>query len=113
MWPARSQGRRVPVVVTCRPTWEGGRFDGQRRRAGAASCAQALELGAEFVDVEWRAVEQSMAPDFGDLVRRDPARVVVSSHDFDGVPADLDDRVPRDAGAGRRRDQGRGDRRRA
>ena len=28
---------------------------------------------------------------FDDVIRRDPARVVLSSHDFDGVPADLDD----------------------
>ena len=30
-------GRTRPVVVTCRPKWEGGRFDGPeetRRRAG-------------------------------------------------------------------------------
>ena len=39
-------GRRVPVVVTCRPTWEGGRFDGseeERRRF----LTSALDGGAE------------------------------------------------------------------
>ena len=74
-------GRRTPVVVTCRPQWEGGRFDGseeERRRL----LADALARGAEHVDVEWRA-------DFTDLVRTYPSRVVVSSHDFSGVPHDL------------------------
>src|SRR5262245_58820881 len=47
-------GRALPVVVTCRPTWEGGRFDGseQLRRS---ILREALDRGAEFVDVEWRA----------------------------------------------------------
>ena len=29
--PARLDGRRTPVIVTCRAHWEGGRFSGQRR----------------------------------------------------------------------------------
>ena len=75
-------GRRAPVVVTCRPAWEGGRFRGseeERRRI----LERALELGAEYVDVEWRA-------GFDDLIRaRNGRNIVLSSHDFDGVPADL------------------------
>jgi 3-dehydroquinate dehydratase/shikimate dehydrogenase len=86
------QGRRVPAVVTCRPTWEGGRFDGSEETR-AAILSRALELGAEFVDIEFRAASQSNGVDFGSLVRRAPSRVVISSHDFDRVPDDLDDRV--------------------
>ena len=55
-------GRRRPVVVTCRPAWEGGGFTGseeERRRI----LEQALEAGAEYVDVE-------LAARFTDLVRR-------------------------------------------
>jgi 3-dehydroquinate dehydratase/shikimate dehydrogenase len=86
--------RRRPAVVTCRPTWEGGRFDGseeERRRI----LTRALELGAEFVDIEWRA-------GFEDLVRHHPEQVVLSTHDFDGIPDDLDGRVQamRTVGAG-------------
>jgi 3-dehydroquinate dehydratase/shikimate dehydrogenase len=78
-------GRTKPVVVTCRPEWEGGRFAGaeERRRAILES---ALEAGAEYVDVELRA-------GFDDLIRRAPARVVVSMHDFEGVPRDLEERA--------------------
>jgi 3-dehydroquinate dehydratase/shikimate dehydrogenase len=77
--------RRLPVVVTCRPSWEGGRFEAseETRRAWLA---EALDLGADYVDVEWAA-------GFADVISKDPARVVVSSHDFAGVPKDLDDRV--------------------
>src|ERR1700704_7111489 len=75
-------GRRRPVIVTCRPTWEGGRFAGSeedRRRI----LADALALGAEYVDIESRAR-------FDDLLAHSGGRrVVLSYHDFDGMPADL------------------------
>jgi 3-dehydroquinate dehydratase/shikimate dehydrogenase len=74
-------GRARPVIVTCRPTWEGGRFDGSEERRHSI-LREALNHGAEYVDVEWRA-------GFADLVARDPRRVVLSSHDFQRVPDDL------------------------
>jgi 3-dehydroquinate dehydratase/shikimate dehydrogenase len=74
-------GRRRPVIVTCRPWWEGGRFDGAEERRRQL-LIEALDAGAEYVDVEWAA-------EFTDVIARDPRRVVVSSHDFGGVPADL------------------------
>jgi len=84
------QGRRVPAIATCRPTWEGGRFDGSEEER-ARILAQALDAGAEYVDVEWRATQSG--GDFTSVVSRDPARIVVSSHDFERVPSDLGDRV--------------------
>ena len=87
-------GRRVPVVVTCRPRWEGGMFAGSEEERRDL-LQQALDGGAEFVDVEWRA-------GFDDLVSSAPARVVVSAHDFEGVPADVTGqaRAMRQTGAG-------------
>lgn len=78
-------GRMRPVIVTCRPAWEGGAFRGseeERRRI----LAGALDEGAEYVDIESKA-------GFSDLVRRGDRRVVVSMHDFEGVPPDLAERV--------------------
>ena len=78
---AALRGRRRPVVVTCRPAWEGGRFAGaepERRQI----LQRALELGADFVDVEWRA-------GFEDLVRQYATRIVLSFHAFEGPPPDL------------------------
>jgi 3-dehydroquinate dehydratase / shikimate dehydrogenase len=79
-------GRRRPVVVTCRPEWEGGRFQGsedERRRI----LAEALRLGAEYVDIESRA-------NFTDLLRvTSGRRVVLSYHDFQGVPDNLPELV--------------------
>lgn len=79
-------GRRRPVIVTCRPTWEGGQFAGSeedRRRL----LTEAYTLGAEYVDVEWAAR-------FDDLVNRGGGRrIVLSAHDFETVPSDLAARV--------------------
>lgn len=86
-------GRRTPVVVTCRPVWEGGRFDGaeeDRRRL----LEQAARLGAEYIDVEWRA-------GFDDLVRARHGRgVVLSLHDFHTPRGDLADRARAMAASG-------------
>jgi 3-dehydroquinate dehydratase / shikimate dehydrogenase len=78
--------RRCPVVITCRPAWEGGTFNGseeERHRLLAA----ALAAGADYVDVE-------AAASFADLLTgNDRRRIVLSSHAFDGVPADLEARI--------------------
>ncbi len=79
-------GRRCPVVVTCRPEWEGGRFRGteeERRRILLA----ASELGAEFVDVEAAA---AFAPEI--IAAREGRGVVLSSHLYAQAPDDLADR---------------------
>ena len=79
--PQAIRGRTRPVIVTCRPAWEGGRFDGNEEMRRTL-LRQALDAGAEFVDVEWRA-------GFTDLVSRDPSRTVLSLHDFQGAVSDL------------------------
>jgi 3-dehydroquinate dehydratase/shikimate dehydrogenase len=79
-------GRRRPVIVTCRPTWEGGEFKGAEDTRKQI-LAEALALGAEYVDIEWRA-------HFDDLIAQTRgARIVLSAHDFHGVPIDLTARV--------------------
>ncbi len=79
-------GRRHPVIVTCRASWEGGGFKGseeERRRL----LRDALAEGAEYVDIEFSA-------GFDDLIAETGGRrLVLSSHDFDAVPADLPERI--------------------
>jgi 3-dehydroquinate dehydratase/shikimate dehydrogenase len=80
------EGRRVPVIVTCRARWEGGLFAGSEEERWTI-LREAQRLGAEYVDVEWKS-------GFFEVIERRRGRgVVVSHHDFDGVPADLDDKV--------------------
>ncbi len=46
--------RKSPVIVTCRPEWEGGAFkDSEAERRRILECA--LQQGAEYVDVESKA----------------------------------------------------------
>jgi 3-dehydroquinate dehydratase/shikimate dehydrogenase len=80
-------GRRRPVIVTCRAAWEGGGFQGPEADR-LAILARAFELGADYVDLEWKA---AAALEAWPIDRR--RRVVLSHHDFQGVPADLADRV--------------------
>ena len=83
---AALEGRRRPVILTCRPIWEGGRFDGtedDRRRI----LEEGIAAGAEFVDLESRA---SFALD---LIRARRGRgVILSSHIFGPMPDDLETR---------------------
>jgi 3-dehydroquinate dehydratase / shikimate dehydrogenase len=86
------EGRRLPIVVTCRAAWQGGRFDGSedtRRRI----LERAWALCAEYVDVEDGA--------FDDFVTRvEGRRIVRSYHDFDGLPIDAAARLRRLAQSG-------------
>jgi 3-dehydroquinate dehydratase/shikimate dehydrogenase len=74
--------RQRPVIFTCRAAWEGGHFKGSEEERQRL-LADAQRLGAEYVDVEARA-------GFEDLIKaRRGQGVVISLHDFDGVPTDL------------------------
>lgn len=80
------EGRTRPVIVTCRAAWEGGHFGGSEEERERV-LRDALSLGAEYVDCEWKA-------GFDALVHVDTGRrIVLSSHTFDETPGDLDARV--------------------
>jgi 3-dehydroquinate dehydratase/shikimate dehydrogenase len=85
--PAAIEGRRRPVVVTCRPAWEGGRFHGSedvRRHV----LEGAVAAGAEFVDIEAAA---AFAPD---IIRMRRGRgVVLSTHLYGDIPESLCERA--------------------
>jgi 3-dehydroquinate dehydratase/shikimate dehydrogenase len=83
---AALSGRHRPVVITCRPTWEGGSFKGSESER-IKLLQDAWAAGAEYVDIEARA-------DMAAFVKRTQGRrVVLSYHDFDSVPDDLTERV--------------------
>ena len=81
--------------------WEGGAFRGAEEER-LRLLADALEAGAEYVDVEWKA----LSPAFAGGRHRD--RIVVSMHDFSGIPEDLAERVTGDARNRRWHREGRG-----
>lgn len=79
-------GRTKPVLVTCRPSWEGGRFAGPETDR-VAMLQRAWDLGADYVDIEFAAPACELM-----LRQTRGERVVLSSHDFGGTPRDLEDR---------------------
>ncbi|MGE5359671.1 MAG: type I 3-dehydroquinate dehydratase [Bacteroidales bacterium] len=79
-------GRTKPVIVTCRPKHLGGLFPGseeERRNILRAAIAG----GAEFVDLEWHCGLDDVAS------VRGGRGIVLSMHEFGGVPADLEARM--------------------
>jgi 3-dehydroquinate dehydratase / shikimate dehydrogenase len=77
---------RDRVVVCCRSKRQGGGFDGDEGTR-LSLLGHAARAGARFVDVE-ADVEDAAVTRIAD-----PAHVVLSWHDFDGVPADLEARA--------------------
>ena len=79
----------LPVVATLRPPHEGGRCTlapEQRLKV----LVKAAELGAEYVDLEWDAASRAAQA----AVRAAGARVIVSRHDFSGMPGLSDEWWP-------------------
>ena len=72
-------GAAAEVIVTYRPVRQGGRFDGDES-ARLKTLASALEAGAACIDVE-----MDVPPG-----ERPAGDVILSHHDFDRCPADLD-----------------------
>lgn len=70
-----------PVIVTIRPTWEGGAFKGSDRER--AKLFKALVPVADYIDVELRAenVDEIVA-----LTEGTDALSIVSYHDFEKMP---------------------------
>ena len=85
--------RACPVIVTCRPVWEGGAFRGSEEERHAILC-RAFELGAEWVDLEWRGGFETV------IAQRRGRGVVLSMHDFEEVPRDLEERYRAMRGTG-------------
>jgi 3-dehydroquinate dehydratase/shikimate dehydrogenase len=75
-------GRRKPAIVTCRPAREGGMFHGSEEER-LRILQRAQSLGAEFIDIEWDIRAEPF------VAARGGKGVIVSRHDFQGVPDDL------------------------
>lgn len=78
--PKLIEARPCPVIVTCRPKREGGMFEGPEDER-VAVLQKAIDLGAEFVDIELDAVSR--------LKRSGSTQVIVSHHDFVKVPENV------------------------
>ncbi|MCA9288026.1 MAG: type I 3-dehydroquinate dehydratase, partial [Phycisphaerales bacterium] len=96
----------VACIVTCRPTWEGGAYDGpEDARVSLFEALGTLEPPRghppRYIDVELAAFEKSanvrekvhLAVDHPERGRSLSPSLILSIHDFEGRPADLSRRV--------------------
>ncbi len=76
-----------PLLLTCRSAREGGAFSGTEKER-LALLDRAMEHGFEYLDVE---IDSLAAP----LPRRGDGMLVLSHHDFQSFPPDLDRKIAR------------------
>lgn len=96
----------LPCIATCRPTWEGGHYDGDEmarvslyERLGTASGRD--EHPPRYLDIELAAYTRSanlkqkinLAVNHPEQRRDLVSSLILSMHDFQGRPADLSRRV--------------------
>jgi 3-dehydroquinate dehydratase type I len=90
--------RTKPFIVTNRRKEEGGRFDGEERRR-LEILKQAIDLGADYIDVEVESDEAFLQQLINEQRKtRDRTELVLSYHDFRETPSspalnDLFDRM--------------------
>ncbi len=75
---------RKPIIATCRPKWEGGRFDGTERERIEVLEAASM-LGASYIDLELKT-DKAFLKEF--LNRRVESKLIISHHQFAGERLD-------------------------
>jgi 3-dehydroquinate dehydratase / shikimate dehydrogenase len=92
----------LPCIVTCRPVWEGGHYDGNEMERVAlferlGTAFGECEHPPKYIDVELAAYTRSpnirakvnLAIEHPEQIRDVQTSLILSVHDFEGRPADL------------------------
>src|SRR5262245_52552088 len=90
------EAAHLPTIVTVRPTWEGGLCEkDDEYRTGLWEAA--IEAGVEYIDIELAAWERHiwLRDRISEAAEKSGTRIILSTHSFEGRPADLDARVMR------------------
>ncbi|KAJ3669658.1 hypothetical protein LUZ60_011608 [Juncus effusus] len=97
--PKLLSDRPLPALITFRPKWEGGQYEGDDT-ARFEALRLAIELGSEYVDIELKVADKfvSRIPD----KRLDNFKLIVSSHNYENTPSceELSELVARIQGVG-------------
>ncbi len=72
------------LLFTNRPEWEGGSFSGSEEER-IAPLEKAVELGADYIDLELNTAPQYREQLQSQLVGKN-SKLILSSHDFNGTP---------------------------
>ncbi|MFI4915195.1 MAG: type I 3-dehydroquinate dehydratase [Phycisphaerales bacterium JB060] len=76
-------GSPLPCIATCRPSWEGGEYEGdENTRSELFEELCTAEQPPRYIDVELAARKSADAMD-------STTKLILSTHDFEGRPADL------------------------
>ncbi|XP_068315179.1 bifunctional 3-dehydroquinate dehydratase/shikimate dehydrogenase, chloroplastic-like isoform X1 [Pyrus communis] len=74
----------LPTLITYRPKWEGGQYDGDEKyRLDALRLA--MELGADYIDVELQVAHAFIDSIYGK--KPEKFKVIVSSHNYQETPS--------------------------
>ncbi|KAI4343243.1 hypothetical protein MLD38_027771 [Melastoma candidum] len=74
----------LPTLITYRPKWEGGEYDGDEGKRQEA-LRLAVELGADYIDVELQ-----VAPEFVSSIQgrnSEKTKIIISSHNYEKTPS--------------------------
>ncbi|WOL18862.1 bifunctional 3-dehydroquinate dehydratase/shikimate dehydrogenase, chloroplastic-like isoform X2 [Canna indica] len=82
--PRLLAGRPLPAIVTYRPKWEGGEYDGDEQQRLETLCS-AMELGAEYVDIELKVAENFVKLISGK--KPEKFQLIISSHNYQKTPS--------------------------
>ncbi|KAA8536927.1 hypothetical protein F0562_029405 [Nyssa sinensis] len=74
----------LPTLVTYRPIWEGGQYEGDENKRQDA-LRLAMELGADYIDVELQVAHEFNNSIYGK--KPEKFKVIVSSHNFHNTPS--------------------------
>ncbi|HDY67371.1 MAG TPA: shikimate dehydrogenase, partial [Candidatus Scalindua sp.] len=74
------KSKTKPIIVTNRPKREGGNFEGSEKDR-LCLLQKAIELGADYVDVELDSVRH--------ITRRDSSKIIISYHNFKETPHNI------------------------
>lgn len=82
------QALTLPLLVTNRPLWEGGYFDGSEEER-IVPLLEAVEVGCEYVDLELKAPESSHQSLLA-AVEKNSCRLLLSWHNFQETPSSVE-----------------------
>ncbi|KAJ9131543.1 hypothetical protein P3X46_035198 [Hevea brasiliensis] len=74
----------LPTLITYRPKWEGGEYDGDESKRQEA-LRLAMELGSDFIDVELKVAQGFFSSIQGK--KPEKVKIIVSSHNYESTPS--------------------------
>ncbi|XP_058077169.1 bifunctional 3-dehydroquinate dehydratase/shikimate dehydrogenase, chloroplastic isoform X2 [Magnolia sinica] len=76
--------RPLPALMTYRPKWEGGQYEGDENKR-FDTLLLAMELGAEYIDVELKVAHEFMS--FISGKKPENCKLIVSTHNYQSTPS--------------------------